>query len=58
MPTIQRKIADRFLAVLAESKDVDAEKVAAIRALLAAGKRVKADDLVRIFSVPASGDLK
>jgi hypothetical protein len=58
MATLQRLIADKFLSKLAESKDVDAEKVGRLRDLLADGKKVKADDLVRAFSGPNGGDLK
>lgn len=58
MPTLQQEIAEKFLAKLAQSSDVDAEKIDQIRSLLASGKKVKADDLVKIFSLPAGGDLK
>ena len=58
MPTLQEQIAQKFLAKLAESKDVDAEKIDQLRTLLASGKKPKADDFVKIFSVPAGGDLK
>jgi hypothetical protein len=58
MATLQRLIADKFLSKLAESKDVDAEKVGRLRDLLADGKKVKTDDLVRAFSGPNGGDLK
>jgi len=58
MPTLQQQIAEKFLAKLAGSKDVDAEKIDQLRGLLAGGKKPKADDFVKIFSVPAGGDLK
>ena len=58
MATIQQQIADKFLAKLSESKVVDAEKIKQLRNLLAANKKPKADDFVRIFSMPAGGDLK
>jgi hypothetical protein len=58
MATLQRLIADKFLAKLAESKDVGVDKVELLRELLADGKRPKADDLVRVFSDPDSGELK
>jgi len=57
MATLQRLIADKFLAKLAENKDVDAEKVERLRDLLADGKKIKADDLVSAFSRPGGGDL-
>jgi hypothetical protein len=58
MATLQQKIADKFLAKLTESKDVDAESIDQLRTLLTESKKLKADDLVKIFSVPAGGDLK
>jgi len=58
MPTLQQQIVEKFLARLAETKDADAEKIARLRALLAVGKKVKAEDFVKVFSLPAGGDLK
>ncbi|MDA1314103.1 MAG: hypothetical protein O2968_12255 [Acidobacteria bacterium] len=57
MPTLQQQIAEQFLAQLAESKDIDAEKIEQLRALLASNKKPKADDFVKIFSQPVGGDL-
>ena len=58
MATLQQQIAEKFLGKLAESKDVDGEKIDQLRTLLANGKKPKADDFVKIFSLPAGGDLK
>lgn len=58
MPTLQRKIAEKFLAKLANSKDVDAAKIDQLRLLIADAKKPKVEDFVRIFSLPAGGDLK
>ena len=58
MATLQQQIAEKFLAKLAESKNVGPEKVAQLQNLLAAGKKLKVDDLVKVFSLPAGGDLK
>jgi hypothetical protein len=58
MPTLQQQIAEKFLAKLAGSKDVDADKVDQLRAVLAGNRKVKAEDFVKIFSLPAGGDLK
>ena len=58
MATLQQKIAEKFLDKLAESKDVDAAKIEQLRTLLADNNKPKVDDLVRIFSLPAGGDLK
>ena len=58
MPTLHQKIADKFLAKLAESKDADTEKIEQLRVLLADGKKLKSEDFVKIFSDPAGGDVK
>lgn len=58
MATLQQKIAEKFLAKLAGSKDMDSAKVEELRILLADGKKPKADDFVRIFSLPAGADVK
>ena len=58
MATLQQQIAEKFLARLAESKVVGPEKVAQLGDLFAAGKKLKVDDLVKVFSLPAGGDLK
>ena len=57
MATLQQQIAEKFLAKLSE-KDVDAEKLDQLRSLLADSKRLKADEFVKIFLLPAGGDLK
>jgi len=58
MATLQQQIASKFLERLAESKQVDAGKVEQLRKLLTDSKRPKADDFVKIFSLPAGGDVK
>jgi hypothetical protein len=58
MPTLQQQIVDKYLAKLATSKDVDAAQIEQLKTLLAGGKKVKAEDLVKVFSQPAGGDLK
>ena len=58
MATLQQRIAEKFLTKLAESNQVDAEQIGELRKLLADGKKLKADDLVKIFSLSPGGDLK
>jgi hypothetical protein len=58
MATLQQQIAEKFLAKLAESKDLESERINQLRILLADSKKLKADDLVKVFSQPAGGDLK
>jgi hypothetical protein len=58
LPTIQQTIADKFLAKLAESEEVDARKIKQLRDLLTDDKKPAPDDFVKIFTIPAGGDLK
>lgn len=58
MATLQQQIAEKFLTNLLESKVMDTEKIDQLRSLLADSKRLKADEFVKIFSLPAGGDLK
>ena len=58
MPILQQQIADKFLAKLAESGTLDTERTEQLRVLLAGKKKVKADDLVKLFSAPVGGDIK
>ena len=57
MATLQHRIAQKFLAKLAEADVLDAAKIQKLRLLLTGTKRVKADDLVKLFSQPAEGDI-
>jgi len=56
--TLQQQIAEKFLGKLAESEDVDDATIKQLRILLADGKKLKADDLVKVFGQSAGGDLK
>jgi ERCC4-related helicase len=58
MATLHQQIADKFLAKLADSKDVDAGKIEQLRSLLADGKKIKADEFVKIFTQSDSSDFK
>lgn len=58
MANLQSEIADTFLEKLKESPDVTSEMVAALRELFSATKKLKADDLVKVFSPAAGGDVK
>jgi preprotein translocase subunit Sss1 len=58
MTTLQEKILEKFLTKLAEKEGADEEKIKQLRTLLAASKKPKADELVRIFTLPAGGDIK
>jgi hypothetical protein len=58
MAKLQNEIADTFLEKLKASPDITPEMVAALRKLLSATKKLKVDDLVKVFSPPAGGDVK
>jgi hypothetical protein len=55
--TIQQNIRDAFLAQLTESGSVEAQKIERLRALMDNGKKLKLDDVVRLFSSPAGDGL-
>jgi hypothetical protein len=57
MATLQHQIAEKFLAKLADCKDVDAQQIEQLRVLLGNSEKPKVDDLVKIFTLPV-GDLK
>ncbi len=59
MATLQKQIADKFLEKLAHSKEVDAIQVSELKTLFSGDKKIKVEDLVKIFSLPhGGGDLK
>lgn len=58
MGTLQQQIAAKFLARLADSNQIDTEKLGQLRKLLTDGKRPKAEDFVKIFTLPAGEDIK
>jgi hypothetical protein len=58
MTTLHQQIAEKFLAKLKGSKDVDVGKIEQLRRLLADSKKIKADEFVRIFSQSDGGDIK
>jgi hypothetical protein len=58
MATLQQQIAEKFLAKLTESKQLDADKIEQLKKLLADSKKLKADEFVKVFSLPAGGDIK
>jgi hypothetical protein len=58
MPTLYQQIGDKFLAELEKSKDVSSKKLEALRQLFADGNKLKADDLVKIFSNTQEDEVK
>ncbi|MET4255028.1 hypothetical protein [Bradyrhizobium sp. LA6.12] len=58
MSTLQKTIADKFLAKLAEDEDFDSKKIEQITDLLAADKKPKADDFAKVFASDDAGDIE
>jgi hypothetical protein len=58
MPTLQQRIAEKFLTRIAESNKVDVGKIEQLRKLLTDSRKPKADDFVKVFSLPAGGDVE
>ncbi len=58
MSTLQKSIADKFLAKLAADKDFDPKKIEQITDLLAADKKPKADDFATVFASHDAGDIE
>lgn len=56
--TLHQKIVDTFLAELADSPEIDAALIQQLRRALSNATKPKVDELVRIFSQPAGGDLE
>jgi hypothetical protein len=58
MPTLYQQIGNKFLAELKKSKDVSSKKLEALGQLFADGNKLKADDLVKIFSDAEADEVK
>jgi hypothetical protein len=58
MASLQQHIADKFLAALAQRKDIDADVVVELRQLLSWGKKSKPDEFIRVFTAPPGGEVK
>jgi hypothetical protein len=58
MSTLQKSIADKFLAKMAEDEDFDSKKIEQITDLLAADKKPKADDFAKVFASDDAGDIE
>jgi hypothetical protein len=58
MPTLYQQVGEKFLAELEKSKDVSAKKVASLRPLFADGKKLRPDDLVKIFTSAEDAEVR
>lgn len=57
MPTLQAIIASKYFERLGQSKEVDARKIAQLEELFASGRKIKVDELVKVFAAPAGSDI-
>jgi hypothetical protein len=59
MATLQKQITNKFLEKLAHSKGVDATQLNELKTLFSGDKKIKVEELVKVFSLPrGGGDLK
>ena len=58
MTKLQDEIAETFLENLKESSDVTPAMIDALRGLLSDKKKLKADDLVKVFAPQSGGEVK
>ena len=58
MAKLQNEIAERFLEKLGESPDITTGMIDQLRELFSGKKKLKPDDLVKIFSPLPGGDVK
>jgi hypothetical protein len=59
MASLQGKILDKFIAELAKAGDLSEEQIAQMKALLNdRSKKLKADDVLKIFNPTPPGDLQ
>jgi len=58
MATLPESIAETFLQKLAETKKLDETQLELLRELFAKEGKVKADELVKIFTQSVTGDVK
>ncbi len=59
MASIQQLISEKFIDKLSNaSNETDAAKVEKLQALFTAGNKIKADDLVKIFSFSPEPEIK
>jgi hypothetical protein len=58
MSNLQKSIAEKFLSALGKEKNVDADMVKQLHALLDGGKKLKPDDLVKAFTSTPNKDVR
>jgi hypothetical protein len=58
MTTLYQQIGEKFLAELQKSNDVSPQKLEALRSLFAKGKKLKPDDLLKVFTSAEDEEVK
>ncbi len=58
MPTLQRLIAEKFLVRMKEGQVLDEQALNRLTDLFGAGKKIKADDLVKVFTSLPGGEVQ
>jgi hypothetical protein len=58
MTTLYQQISESFLTRLSSAKAVDSKMIEQLRMLFADGKKLKTEDLVKIFSGVDAGEIK
>lgn len=58
MPTLQRLIAEKFLARMNEGRVLDEQALKQLSELFGDGKKIRADDLVKVFTQPPGGEVQ
>ncbi|WP_394419673.1 hypothetical protein [Sulfitobacter sp. 1A13421] len=57
MASLQDSVANKFLETLSNDENFDASKIQKLEALLKEGRKIKADDLAEIFTLPDGGEV-
>jgi hypothetical protein len=58
MTTLYQQIGEKFLAELEKSQDVTGQQLEALRPLFVDSKKLKVDDLVKIFVAAEEDEVK
>lgn len=58
MTTLYQQIGEKFLAELGKSKGVSAKQLDELKPLFAAGKKLRVEDLVKIFTSAEDDEVK
>ena len=58
MPTLQQLIAEKFLARMKEGQVLNEPALKQLSDLFGDGKKIKADDLVKVFTPPPGGEVQ